>query len=105
MMKRSRSDSPDDVNIQDNDDAPAVAGGATAINSTSLACNKRTKVDSCDWEALFQRLGIYKKQHGHCSVPLQNEDDPELGNWGKFERKSSCVLGSLSVSLLSLYRS
>lgn len=81
MMKRSHSSSSEDNNP--GDAVAVVAQGGAAVDKSKLPasqCGKRAKVD---WEALFQRLSKYKGQHGHCSVPLQNEDDPELGIWGK----------------------
>jgi Helicase associated domain len=84
MMKRNHSSSPEDYNQVD---TAVVQGGAPADNTSkgvpASKSNKRVKLDLDDWEALFHRLGKYKGQHGHCSVPLQNDNDPELGVWGK----------------------
>mmetsp|Transcript_16033 Transcript_16033/g.30260 ORF Transcript_16033/g.30260 Transcript_16033/m.30260 type:complete len:299 (+) Transcript_16033:308-1204(+) len=39
------------------------------------------------WNDMFQRLLSYKEKHGDCDVPLQHDDDPELGVWVANQRK------------------
>jgi hypothetical protein len=39
------------------------------------------------WEVLFQRLLKYKEEYGHCAVPYQNKEDPELALWVSTQRR------------------
>lgn len=39
------------------------------------------------WNTMFERLCLYKQQHGDCLVPWRYEQDPQLGNWVKEQRK------------------
>lgn len=45
----------------------------------------RTSYDD-QWDAMFEALVAYKKQHGHCLVPKRYKDDPKLGTWVDTQR-------------------
>jgi Helicase associated domain/Helicase conserved C-terminal domain len=55
-----------------------------------------SKVHSAlDWEAMFDALVHFKQQYGHCNVPRNHTDDPELAKW--VERQRVIIgLGGLS---------
>ena len=64
------------------------------------------------WSDRFQQLEDYKVKHGNCLVPVNNEDNPQLGLWVsrqrklynvKLGRKMNCQRkGSNSLSPLAL---
>ena len=33
------------------------------------------------WEKMFSLINEYKKQHGHCNIPQNFEENPSLGSW------------------------
>ena len=35
----------------------------------------------CAWDGEFKKLKAFKKKHGHCNVPAQFPQDPNLGSW------------------------
>ena len=39
------------------------------------------------WDDLFQRLQNFHQKFGHCHVPRQYEEDPQLGAWLNTQRK------------------
>ena len=39
------------------------------------------------WEAMFQELVEYKKEHGHCNVPKGWKKNPQFGTWVGVQRK------------------
>lgn len=48
------------------------------------------------WNDMFQRLGKYKKKHGHCDVPSSCPSEPDLANWVANQRHRK-KMGSLAV--------
>ncbi len=40
------------------------------------------------WKAMFAQLRVFKKAHGHCNVPQQSKETPELANWVRNQRKN-----------------
>lgn len=40
------------------------------------------------WNAMFERLLIYKQRHGDCLVPHRYKDDPKLGRWVERQRRN-----------------
>jgi hypothetical protein len=42
------------------------------------------------WKNVFERLMVYKDQHGDCTVPMRYNDggSPHLGSWVYFQRQS-----------------
>jgi len=38
------------------------------------------------WEKMFSKLMKFRAVHGHCRVPIESKEDPELGNWVKNQR-------------------
>ena len=43
--------------------------------------SKKAMSDKELWEFRFQQLLDYRKEHGDCNVPTQNEENPQLGSW------------------------
>ena len=39
------------------------------------------------WSDRFQELKDYKAQHGHCCVPFNYKENPQLGSWVSRQRK------------------
>ena len=33
------------------------------------------------WEMVFSAMVEFKKNHGHCNVPIDWPENPELGTW------------------------
>lgn len=44
------------------------------------------KVNSEQWDAMFERVVAYKAQHGDCLVPKRYAVDPKLGTWVETQR-------------------
>lgn len=74
---------------------PAPSGDGSAKGSDAENAPKRGEQEQSastttapakdvDWSTMVGRLKRFKDEHGHANVPLQCEDDPELGIWGKF---------------------
>jgi len=64
-------------------------------SSTSVASSKTTRCDKkvrhgnrqmAQWHKRFQELVAFQAQHGHCVVPMQGYESPELSNWVKRQR-------------------
>jgi len=59
------------------------AGGESPPRSTEVsAARERT------WEQMFAGLARYKEKHGHCDVPADWPEDPELARWVANQRRS-----------------
>ena len=39
------------------------------------------------WENRFAELQMFKSRHGHCKVPSEWEENPQLGRWVSFQRQ------------------
>src|SRR5947207_1818584 len=39
------------------------------------------------WEMMFQRLAAFRREHGHCRVPIRGADR-RLGNWVSNQRQA-----------------
>mmetsp|Transcript_16600 Transcript_16600/g.28517 ORF Transcript_16600/g.28517 Transcript_16600/m.28517 type:complete len:437 (+) Transcript_16600:563-1873(+) len=48
----------------------------------------RLRPERPDWNARFEALVEYKKEHGHCRVPMNGSD---LGKWVKYQRDQYCL--------------
>mmetsp|Transcript_14493 Transcript_14493/g.23723 ORF Transcript_14493/g.23723 Transcript_14493/m.23723 type:complete len:497 (-) Transcript_14493:67-1557(-) len=49
----------------------------------SIGFQWRLRPEIIPWEARFENLKEYKRQHGDCRVPLDNAD---IGKWAKYQR-------------------
>jgi hypothetical protein len=43
-------------------------------------------VHEAAWEDMFSALLAFRETHGHCNVPQQYKDNPQLGRWASFQR-------------------
>ena len=41
------------------------------------------------WESMFDALESFKKEHGHCNVPMRYEPNPSLGTWVRRMRQDA----------------
>lgn len=41
-----------------------------------------------DWDTMFDALVQFKQQYGHCHVPLKWPENPRLGRWSEYQRRS-----------------
>lgn len=39
-----------------------------------------------NWDAMFKALEAFRKEHGHCNVPVNNKSNPRLGRWVAMQR-------------------
>jgi len=39
------------------------------------------------WETRFEQLKEYKKNHGHCLIPIGHKENPQLSNWVSTQRQ------------------
>lgn len=42
------------------------------------------------WEEMYQRLVLYKQEHGDCLVPNRYKPDKQLGSWVSTQRRNYC---------------
>jgi hypothetical protein len=52
------------------------------------------------WNEMFEKLERFKKQYGHCKVPVQYPEDPGLGAWISAQRSQVSKMHSACVSIL-----
>ncbi len=43
---------------------------------------------TANWEALFQALVAFKENQGHCGVPDEWSENPQLGTWVSNQRRA-----------------
>ncbi len=55
---------------------------------------------SAAWEEMFATLLDYKTTHGHCNVPKDRLDNPELGQWVSTQRRAK-QLGRINRERIS----
>jgi hypothetical protein len=65
------------------------------LNSIGF-CWDLAPVKEAEWNAQFQKLLLYKKQHGGCNVPTALKEDSVLGRWVACQRQYSKT-GTLSA--------
>jgi hypothetical protein len=53
---------------------PSPVAAAAAAATTK-------KVHNEQWDAMFERLRVYKARYGNCLVPKRFSEDPKLGTW------------------------
>ena len=41
---------------------------------------------SANWEAMFNALEAFRKEHGHCNLPVNYAPNPRLGRWVAMQR-------------------
>merc|ERR1740139_978806 len=56
-----------------------------AAKLNSIGLNAVTWQD-VRWEIMFEELRKYKDREGHCNVPFEFSDNPELGRWVRSQR-------------------
>lgn len=56
------------------------------------------------WEAKLKELKSFKKNYGHCSVPVMYPPNPALGTWVKFQRRQYKLYKKGHPSYLTLQR-
>jgi len=83
---------------KDNDDtnmsrqeitADTITSKSPPSSSPLLPSKKMDHSPKCDqaWDEMFQRLLLYKQQHGDCVVPQNNPEDKVLGMWVRKQRQ------------------
>jgi len=53
-----------------------------------------------NWEAMFTELAKFKQQHGHCNVPAQFTENPQLGRWVVSQRSRRDKLSTDQIERL-----
>lgn len=56
------------------------------------------------WEAIFERLKLFKEEHGHAMVPDKWKEDQTLSSWVKTQRQEKKRLDEGSKSTLNQVR-
>jgi hypothetical protein len=51
------------------------------LRTSEVLLTAPKKVNSEQWDSMFERLKAYKAQHGDCLVPKRCVADPKLGTW------------------------
>jgi hypothetical protein len=72
---------------------------------TSLSKDKRDRLDKigfnweprwyavdCKWNKNFEKLKMYKQDHGNCCVPQGWTEDPPLAEWVRYQRRTKDVM-------------
>ena len=44
------------------------------------------------WESRFNELSVFRQVHGHCMVPTNYPENPQLAVWAKFQRRQMKLL-------------
>ena len=44
------------------------------------------------WELMFDRLQTFRRERGHCRVPVRYAADRRFGNWVSLQRQCHHVL-------------
>merc|ERR1719469_1551881 len=52
------------------------------------------------WEIMFEELRKFKDREGHCNVPQNHSDNPELGRWVKSQRMQRLIISKERASKL-----
>jgi hypothetical protein len=55
------------------------------LHSIGFSWETKQEKDDASWNALLERLAIYKRKHGNCLVP--HRDNAELGTWVANQRR------------------
>ena len=58
------------------------------LNSINFDWGNGPKGSNVDWMKMYQRLVVYKQQHGNTNVPARYKEDPQLGNWVPRQRSN-----------------
>jgi len=45
-----------------------------------------SRTNKAQWEEMYQRLVVFKKEHKHTQVPTKYKEDPQLGEWVSTQR-------------------
>ena len=58
------------------------------LNSLGVVWENKTLRDN-KWEAMFEKLDEFKKLNGHCIVPQNWAENPQLSNWVCVQRRTA----------------
>ncbi|CAJ1932804.1 unnamed protein product [Cylindrotheca closterium] len=78
---------------------PLLERSGSTCSMSSVASSRKTPAKHCtgeklrygnrqmaQWHKRFQELVVFRVHHGHCVVPMQGYESPELSNWVKRQR-------------------
>lgn len=78
-----------------------VIAGTNLVSAASDSFPSSRRVSNEQWDAVFERLRVYKERYGNCLVPKRFADDRKLGTWVETQVRTiifySCVLNPRSI--------
>lgn len=87
--------------------APVTSPGVTAaaedlvekapLSRPGPLVDRAKSASQCKWEQMFERLLVFKREHGDCLVPNRYPQEPALGSWVSTQRRQYKILTSNST--------